>query len=423
MKFRLLFSFLFLFIIAQPILYAQQKAKPPVLPGIAVLNFTNNGDKTLKPYCTSIPEAISVSMSHAEGIRVLDRANLGKVLNEMALQQSGMFEGDPTRIGKLAKADFLVVGSVSGNEQSMTVTYKAIQVSTGNILDGKIIKGNSDRIIELTASAAPSMIAILTGKNVGSISVSTNPEGCYVFIDGIEVGHSPIIEYKVVSGSHRIQVVKEGYIDAETTVDVDPNGREKWDPSLAHKKDLNRAESGIGLYWYMPFTKKIKNGMLYSPYIGQTFEHFYIGLAVGYSKLNHDQKFDFTSDIVERNYYIFNTSVHFRFIPFTSMRYFSPYVGVFLEAGRAFSFYKKSGIWESEPMGSSQKYYSMGASFGINIFPYSSLFSLFGEGRIYYSPTDIVRGEYLAPGSSQMKKEETNLSGISIGGGAKYYFN
>jgi len=65
----------------------------------------------------------------------------------------------------------------------------------------------------------------------------------------------------------------------------------------------------------------------------------------------------------------------------------------------------------------------MGASFGINIFPYSSLFSLFGEGRIYYSPTDIVRGEYLAPGSSQMKKEETNLSGISIGGGAKYYFN
>jgi TolB-like protein len=423
MKFRLLFSCLIFSISVQSTIYAQQKVKPPSLPGIAVLNFTNNGDSNLKPYCTSIPEALSVAISRAGGNRVLDRANLGKVLDEIALQQTGIFEGDPARIGKLAKADILVVGSVSGSERSMVVTFKAIQVSTGNILDGKIVKGNSDRIIELSAAASSSMAAILTGKNVGSISVSTNPEGCDVFIDGIEVGRSPVVEYKIVSGSHRILVVKEGYIDAETTVNVDPNEREKWNPSLAHKKNLNRTEAGIGLYWFMPFSAKINNGLLYSPYIGQTFEHFYIGLAVGYSNLDHDQKFAASSAVVERSYQIFNASVHFRFIPFTEMRYFSPYIGIFLEAGKALSFYKKSGIWEQEPLGESQKYYSVGASFGVNIFPYSSLFSLFAEGRFYYSPTDLVRGEYISPGSSQMTKEETSLSGISVGGGAKYYFN
>jgi TolB-like protein len=423
MRFRILLSVFFFVIVTQTISHAQQKVKPPVLPGIAVLNFTNNGDSTLKPYCASIPEALSVAMSRVGGIRVLDRANLGKVLNEIALQQTGIFEGDPARIGKLAKADMLVVGSVSGNERSMIITFKTIEVSSGKILDGKVVKGSSDRIIELSAAASSSMAAILTGKNIGSISVSTNPEGGEVFIDGTDVGRSPIVEYKVVSGTHHIQVVKEEYIDAETTLQVDPNEREKWNPSLAHKKNLNRTEIGIGIYRFMPFSTKINNGLLYSPYVGQTFEHFYIGLAVGYSNLNHDQKFAGSSQVVERSYQIFNASVHFRFIPFTEMRYFSPYIGIFLEAGKAYSFYKKSGIWELESMGESQKYYSVGASAGINIFPYSSLFSIFVEGRVHYSPTDIVRGEYISPGSSQMKKDETNLSGISIGGGAKYYFN
>ena len=369
-------------------------------------------------------------MSRVGGIRILDRANLGKVLNEVALQQTGLFEGDASKVGKLVKADILVVGSISGNERNITVTMKAIDVATGNVLDGKIIRGSGDKIIEMAASASSSMAAILTGKNIGSISVSTNPDGCEIYIDGNSAGKSPIVEYKVPAGSHTVTAVKEGFIDAETNINVLPNGREKWTPSLASKKNLNRLEIGFAVYWYSTFSSKIGNGVIYSPNIGQTFEHFYLGFNLGYSKVSHNQQVStvFKPDpvTVDRKYDIYNASVHFRYIPFLEWRYFSPYAGIFLEGGTIGSTKKEKGEWEKESVGEKQNYYCVGATFGINMFPYAKL-SIFGEGRVHYYPKDIKRGEYYMPGgflgSMQIKESTANLSGMSFGAGAKYYFD
>lgn len=410
-------------------LYAQQKGKVPAQKSVAVVNFTNNGDSSLSGFSTSIPEAVSIAMSRTGGIRVIDRANLGKIIDEISLQQSGLLEGDAAKAGKLVKADVLIIGSISGKERNMTLTMKAVDVATGNILDGKVIKGSSEKILDLAQSASTAMASILSGKNVGSISVSTNPDGCEIFIDGISAGKAPIIQYRVTAGSHEITAVKDGYIDAETTVTIDANEIEKWNPSLASKQKLDRFEYGLGVFYNTTFSKEIGSGFTVSPYIGQTFEHFYLGFALGFTRIHHDQDMSslFTSEPVtyERRYQMFNASVHLRFIPFTGMRFFSPFIGIYGEAGKLYSTTKFEGDWEKDSIGYSQKYYSIGSSFGVNAFPFAKL-SIFAECRVQYTPTEIERGEYYMPGvlgARQSKATTVNLSGMMFGAGAKYYLD
>jgi TolB-like protein len=421
--------FLFIFCAGFAGLYAQQKGKTPTQKSVAVVNFTNNGDFSLNGYSTSIPEAVSISMSKMGGIRVIDRANLGKIIDEISLQQSGLLEGNASKAGKLVKADVLIIGSISGNGQSITLTMKAVEVSTGNILDGRVLKGSSDKIMDFAQSASIAMASILSGKSVGSISVSTNPDGCEIFIDGLSVGKAPVVQYKVVAGSHSITAVKDGYIEAETSVTVDPDENERWEPSLASKQKLDRFEYGLGIFYNTTFSKKLGSGFTVSPYIGQTFEHFYIGLALGYTRIKHNQDMSsvFTSDpvTIDRRYEMYSSSVHLRFIPFTGMRYFSPFIGIYGEVGKIYAASKIKDDWEKDDIGYSQKYYSLGTSFGVNMFPYAKL-SLFAECRVQYTPTEIDRGEYYMPGvlgARQTRETTANLSGMMFGAGAKYYLD
>jgi len=56
----------------------------------------------------------------------------------------------------------------------------------------------------------------------GSISVTANPFGT-VFIDGAEVGTTPVIGYRVKVGRHTIRVERAGYKTKTETVQVDAN--------------------------------------------------------------------------------------------------------------------------------------------------------------------------------------------------------
>jgi TolB-like protein len=411
---------------------AQQKGKQtarPAIPGVAVVNFTNNsGDASLLTLSSSIPEAISASISNTEGIRVLDRANLGKVLEEVALQQTGLFEGDTSQVKKLIKADIIIAGSIGGSRNNLVITIKAVEVATGKILDGKVVSGKSNNIHDLVSLASLSMAAIISGKNIGFISVSTNPDAADVFIDGVAMGKSPIVDYKVAAGDHRITVTKANFIDAETSLWVEANGHAKWEPSLPSKAKLDRMEIGIVAYGFMPFSDKVQNGYIISPYIGQRFEHLYLGASMNIGYMHHDQTYNPVFNYKqERDYLLTTAALHLNVIPFQSLRYFSPYLGGFVEAGWISASHKVSGDWKKEDYDKdgSQFLYGVGGTVGINLLPYSKV-SIFAECNVHLYLSKIYRSEYGGGGimgAPTLTQKQINLSGLSIGGGLKYYFD
>ena len=65
-----------------------------------------------------------------------------------------------------------------------------------------------------------------------SLEISSTPLRTTIYIDGVEVGETPLIKSDVLVGSHRITFKKEGYKDAEKTVVVEENTENKVSVSL-----------------------------------------------------------------------------------------------------------------------------------------------------------------------------------------------
>ena len=63
---------------------------------------------------------------------------------------------------------------------------------------------------------------VAPAEEYGTITVNANPFGT-VFIDGAEVGTTPIILYRVKAGRHTIRVERAGYKTQTETVQVDAN--------------------------------------------------------------------------------------------------------------------------------------------------------------------------------------------------------
>lgn len=81
-------------------------------PGtVAVLPFANRGDEAQAVLSKGLTAMIVTDLSKVPGIRVLERAKLQKLADEIALSKSGLVdEKDAVRAGKLMRAEKLMIG-------------------------------------------------------------------------------------------------------------------------------------------------------------------------------------------------------------------------------------------------------------------------------------------------------------------------
>ena len=68
---------------------------------------------------------------------------------------------------------------------------------------------------EKAAAAAPSV-------TIGTVSVTSDPDGADIFIDSVGYGHAPAI-LKLRPGKHTVQLVKESYRDWTSNLEVKDN--------------------------------------------------------------------------------------------------------------------------------------------------------------------------------------------------------
>lgn len=92
-------------------------------------------DSSLSPQAAWLGQILSISLSRAGRVRVVERGNLGDVLREQALQGSGAV--DPTTVsgtGKLLGADVLLVSALHARGDYRELVLKLLKVSTGELL-------------------------------------------------------------------------------------------------------------------------------------------------------------------------------------------------------------------------------------------------------------------------------------------------
>ena len=81
---------------------------------VAVMPFRFTGsDTSLKPLERGMAELIVTDLSRSQSLKVVERAQLQSLLDEIQLQQSGVAAGTGVRVGKILQAGSLVGGTIS----------------------------------------------------------------------------------------------------------------------------------------------------------------------------------------------------------------------------------------------------------------------------------------------------------------------
>lgn len=140
-------------LVATPLL-----AQGDTRPTVAVLPFVNSAigqaNEELKPLSKGIADLLITDLAQNPGIRVVERENIQKLLDEQNLARDGRVDdATAARIGKLLGAKHMVTGSfVTDRSGQMVITVKSIDAETGRIEYADMTRDKTDNFLALVAA-------------------------------------------------------------------------------------------------------------------------------------------------------------------------------------------------------------------------------------------------------------------------------
>lgn len=101
---------------------------------VAVMPFTFSGaDTSLRPIERGFAELVTTDLSRVSRLTVVERERLQALLDEIALQQSGVAEGTGVRAGKILQAGKMVAGSIQQTGDQLATSAIVTDVSTTSL--------------------------------------------------------------------------------------------------------------------------------------------------------------------------------------------------------------------------------------------------------------------------------------------------
>lgn len=137
-------------------------AQDDMRPTVAVLPFVNSAigasNAELAPLSKGIADLLIVEMAQNPAIRVVERENIARLLEEQNLGRDGRVDdASAARIGKLLGARHIVTGSfITDRSGVMVLTLKSIDTETSRIEWTDMQRDKTDNFLALVAKAAAS---------------------------------------------------------------------------------------------------------------------------------------------------------------------------------------------------------------------------------------------------------------------------
>ncbi len=155
MNFRLFKLFFFLLFISYSSSFAQ--------PTLGVLDFDNNSladRQRLEPLRKGLAQMFSSELGQLQGLNLVERADLLRVIEEMKLAQAGMIdEKTAQQVGKLVGAQHLLLGSfVYLPNGKIRLDARIVAVETGRILKAGEATGKENQLFDLVKALNKKLI-------------------------------------------------------------------------------------------------------------------------------------------------------------------------------------------------------------------------------------------------------------------------
>ena len=139
-------------------------------PKVAALDFTNIQGMP-NELGRFLAEQLAVDMVSAEGITVLDRANINSVMAEHQLTAEGLVKPENAKkLGQFAGVDALLIGHVAAMDKTFTLTVKAISTETAEVVAASRCKFDmtEDLMKQFSTNISGAAVAASGGNTAGN---------------------------------------------------------------------------------------------------------------------------------------------------------------------------------------------------------------------------------------------------------------
>ena len=129
---------------------ASLTALAPEPSTVAVLPMTIAGDSSLQPLSRGLAELLLTDLAMVRSLRMLERIQVGALLDELKLSQSG--RADPAtaaRVGRLLRAERMVQGVASIQQNGPVRMSAAVVKGDGTVRTGAQVNGNFKQLLDL----------------------------------------------------------------------------------------------------------------------------------------------------------------------------------------------------------------------------------------------------------------------------------
>lgn len=155
-------------------------------PRLAVLNFKNNGALQYNYLESGIANMLSTTLAGSRQIRLVERVQLDKILNELQLGMTGLIDpATAAQVGKIAGAQYVVIGSFINLGRAIRMDAKVVGVETALIAPGASAWVKTDLVENLDGAVhqlADKLLSALTGENVApAVEGEENRPGQFEF--------------------------------------------------------------------------------------------------------------------------------------------------------------------------------------------------------------------------------------------------
>ena len=220
---------------------------------ISVLNLDPNG--LTNQEAKIITDRIRSTLPRLGVYNVQERGKMEAIFDEMKFQLSGCASEEcVVQAGQLLGAEKMLYGSVGHLGNFFTLELMILDVETGSIEQtcsyevqgdiGKLLKGAEEalsKLLDLEYSGDISsgvnqptsnpMQSAFTGIG-GRLDIETSPTGASVFLDGEELGKTPLTKQNIRPGPHVLLLRLQNYQDYSQSIQMESGEIEKVDCSM-----------------------------------------------------------------------------------------------------------------------------------------------------------------------------------------------
>jgi TolB-like protein len=157
---------------------AAAAAPPDPQHTVAIASVEARGGATAED-AAAVNDALASQLVNDGRLRLVERQQMAKVMKEQALAQTGAMSDEvQVKLAQLVGARFIAVGAVQGSGRSLSLSLRAIDSSSGQVVSAETLKiGGPDQLDAGGRQLARKLEDKLVGASQGTAAVSNDAVG------------------------------------------------------------------------------------------------------------------------------------------------------------------------------------------------------------------------------------------------------